>query len=191
MSHKGYDLIFHTVIGHHMREDLVQPVSKILQEVPITEGWDVISTKNDRILDNYVRLKKAFTDEVQSFLKDIMKYECDLQMTTSWFTKVNKNEKLHAHDHNNSWYSACFYIQKDCQLKFETRASQIYVKPTEETLYNSLGVTYNPEPGSILIFPSKTMHLILRHNWDSTRYSLAFNFMPKGQVGMHDSSYEY
>jgi hypothetical protein len=191
MSENGYDFIFPTVVAHYKRKDLINPVMKIMQDIPIIEGWEGIASTDDKILDKHPKIQKAFTEEVHGFLKDVMKYPCDLQMTTSWFTKVDANLKLVAHDHNNSWYSACFYIQNDCEIRFDGHASQIYVQPSEELLHNSLSVTYKPEPGSLLIFPSKTLHIITPHNWQHTRYSLAFNFMPKGEVGMFDSRYTY
>jgi len=189
-----YDLVFPRVIAHHERNDLIDPVLDMLQEIPVVDGWDSIASVDDRILDKYPKIQKQFTDEVHGFLKNVMEFDCGLQMTTSWFTKVHNGLTLQAHKHMNSWYSAVFYFQNDCEIKIlADNATQIYVVPNQDRKNNFADetITYQPKPGTILIFPSNTLHQIEPHDWAKTRYSLAFNFMPLGEVGRRDSRHIY
>ena len=52
---------------------------------------------------------------------------------------------------------------------------------------NTIGI----KTGSMLIFPSHLLHWDEPNNTDKDRYSLAMNFMPKGNIVFGDSSYNY
>jgi uncharacterized protein (TIGR02466 family) len=45
-----------------------------------------------------------------------------------------------------------------------------------------------PKNGRLIIFPSEVYHKILQNNSDIKRYSLAFNFIPIGEIGADDST---
>ena len=43
----------------------------------------------------------------------------------------------------------------------------------------------------MLVFPSYLNHNVLQHGLDTQRKSLAFNVVPLGAYGEHDSSFDY
>jgi len=186
MSIVGHDILAPTVIGRCSRVDLIEPVKDILSGVNFMGG-----SSHKQILDKYPDVKNAFTEEVKTFLKEVMFFNTDIKMTTSWFTNVKKGAFLEPHDHNNSWWSACYYIHENCGTKFLTDFPQIMVRPIMSTDLNSNETTYYPDAGSLLVFPSKLKHNLIPWEEDTTRNSLAFNFMPKGRQGYGDSTYEY
>ena len=47
------------------------------------------------------------------------------------------------------------------------------------------------EEDDIVFFPSCMHHKQLKNNSQDIRYSLAFNFMPKGKTGRGDSVFNY
>lgn len=192
-----YDVLFPTVVARSSREDLVEPVKNIIQSLDYFEDWRGKSNTDLYILDKHLEVKEQFENEMRSFLQEVMEYGCDIKMTTSWFTKVEPNaNNIYPHNHKNSWYSGCFYLQDNCQIEFEninhTFCQQIDVKPENNNSLNSISTLYTVHKGGLLMFPSQLIHRVLPTvNWNKTRYSLAFNVMPVGKVGSGDSTYVY
>ena len=189
-----YDILFPTVVARSGRKDLVEPIKNIIQSLDVFEGWRGNANTDLHILDSYPEIKEQFENEMRFFLHDKMGYGCDLKMTTSWFTKIEPNGTFYTgHNHKNSWFSGCFYLQNDCQIQFDNdNESQIYVVPKEEHELNSSSCVYTTNAGTLIMFPSQTMHsALVNKDWNKTRYSLAFNVMPVGEVGTGDSTYTY
>ena len=190
MSIIGVDSLFPTVVGTCERNDLIKPIKNIIKNMKDDE-WVEKGSVSVTILDKDKKIKKAITEEVQHFLKEVLSIETKIRMTTSWITKVVKGQLLDVHDHNNSWISGCFYIQDNCEIQFSSQTPQILVEPKVNTVLNSYWIDYEPAAGTMLIFPSKTKHTALTYKFDDVRYSLAFNFMPMGMQGSNDSSYRF
>ena len=64
-----------------------------------------------------------------------------------------------------------------------------YVKEENFNIFNARSWQYSPENGLIVMFPAELWHRIEKNRSNTTRYSLAFNVMPVGQIGYstHDS----
>jgi len=189
-----YDILFPTVVARSSREDLVEPVKNIIQNLDVFEGWSGNANTDLHVLDGYPEIKQQFENEMRTFLHEKMGYGCELKMTTSWFTKVEpSSSNFFPHNHKNSWFSGCFYLQENCEIQFiNERESSIFVTPENEHDLNSASCVYSPDVGTIIMFPSQTLHSIMPiKNWNKTRYSLAFNVMPVGEVGHGDSTYTY
>ena len=116
-----------------------------------------------------------------------MKINCDVQLTTSWLTNKSSGQ----HSHTNSWWSAVYYLVEDAEIEFSKKAESIHVGADEFHLNNAMEVVYKPKMGDMLIFPSTTSHEAIEYDSSGERYSLAMNFMPKGQVGFFDSRFTY
>jgi len=136
-------------------------------------------------------LKDILTYESKMFLQDYMKYDqCDFTISTSWISKTNKNETSHFHNHNNSFYSGIFYVDTNSDSgnimfeNFENKTFKINTK--EKHIFNCNSYTFVPENKMLLLFPSEVHHKIL-DSFSNTRYSLAFNILPKGTIGESDS----
>lgn len=188
------DILFPTVVARSSREDLVEPVKKIIQSLNVFTGWRGNANTDLHILDKHPEVKEQFENEMRIFLHEKMGYSCDFKITTSWFTKIEPNGTIYTiHNHKNSWFSGCFYLQDDCQIQFDSdKDLQIYVVPEQEHELNSVSCVYNTNAGTLVMFPSQTMHTALPNkDWNKTRFSLAFNVMPIGVVGSGDSTYTY
>ena len=69
---------------------------------------------------------------------------------------------------------------------------QILLKePTEWNLLNSSSWVIKPAPNEVVIFPSYLFHEVTFHGASEDRYSLAFNFFPKGPLGKSDSLLDF
>ena len=53
--------------------------------------------------------------------------------------------------------------------------------------YNSKSWKITPVNGMLIFFPSEVHHQILKNNSNIERYSLAFNLMPTGKIGIENS----
>lgn len=187
-----YDTIFPTVVAKQNRKDLVKSVKKIVQDQK-PEDWLNYATLNVHVLNNYVNIKKEFEKDVNVFLQEIMQFDCNSKITTSWITKTKNDSALSMHHHRNSWYSGCFYLQDNSTIEFANKnIGQIWVKPNNEHALFSQSCVYTLNKGTLVMFPSDIPHTIIPNkNSQKIRYSLAFNVMPVGEVGMEDSTYVY
>lgn len=190
MSILGFDQLFPTVVGNCSREDLIEPTTEIINGLDESE-WREFGTASVHILDKYEDIKKEITKETKMFLQEVMQFDTDIQMTTSWFTKATNKNQFEPHDHNNSWYSGVFYMQDNCEIQFSSITPQIFVNNKSNNLINSLYVDYTPSAGTMYLFPSKTLHRVKPYQREGVRHSLAFNFMPVGLNGVNDSSFNY
>ena len=104
-----YDILFPTVVARSSREDLVEPVKNIIQNLDVFEGWSGNANTDLHVLDGYPEIKQQFENEMRTFLHEKMGYGCELKMTTSWFTLMEPGMEGQMHYHRNSFYSGVYY----------------------------------------------------------------------------------
>ena len=187
MSVVNHIELFPTIVGECERVDLIEPVNKLIKSIPEND-WGYQGSLSTDVLDD--NLKREFCIEVKLFLRNVLNYNQDIKLTTSWFTRRKPDTIANTHKHVNSWWSACYYLQDESEINLEKDIPQIYVNPTVWTRLNGLARTLKAKKGTLLVFPSYVLHTPVLHE-KNLRYSLAMNFMPLGIVGEGDSTYEY
>jgi len=138
-------------------------------------------------------LVKSFEDRINASLEEC-KFENTFQMTTSWFTRIAPYGHIETHKHGNCIWSSVFYFEEDCgALTFMKESQSIYVPQNNHNPYLAMDgdVTFPCEKGKLLLFPSHLQHKLAMNNRSDIRYSMAMNYMPKGQVTIGDSSFNY
>ncbi len=137
--------------------------------------------------DKFKFLKDIILNELDIYLHSEMKYTNKFQITTSWFTKVDKKEQGHLHNHRNCFVSGILYLQtyQDCgNITFQDLSDKRLVLDVNEyNILNSREWFYEPRDGFLILFPSEVHHIIGENNSNHTRYSLAFNVTPRGLIG--------
>lgn len=110
-------------------------------------------------------------------------------MTTSWIASIKENGHVHYHNHNNCWFSGLLYFDEDY-----TNAAPLYldnphkvfstftIEAKEKWDFKS-AFNIQPEKNLLVFFPSHLHHFSPVHTNKKTRYSLAFNFFPTGDIG--------
>ena len=99
-----------------------------------TDVDNIALTSSSRfVLDaqKFVDLKNIIMKEFNNFSRDIMHFQNDFQMTTSWFTKSQKNQSSNYHNHNNCMYSGILYLQTSLYISiipFLCLSSSINIK---------------------------------------------------------------
>jgi len=157
---------------------------------------------NVRVLERYPKTKRILLDKFASIAEEALGYKKrDWAITTSWLTTSNRGEGSSLHCHKNSFWSCVYYFQEDYPegsggILFDnpnTVAMDFYFQNSDiqnVNPNNSMACTFKPEPNLMLAFPSYLNHQVLTHNNNKPRKSLAFNVVPVGQYGEHDSSYD-
>ena len=114
------------------------------------------------------------------------------KITNSWITKVDKGNIGHSHNHGNSFYSGVFYIdvnENSGKITFiNVNKSAFELKPNEYNNLNSPKWSIQPKNNQVIFFPSEVYHQVEENKSNTIRYSLAFNIMPIGKIGVEDSS---
>jgi uncharacterized protein (TIGR02466 family) len=153
-----------------------------------------LASNNKKVLDQlkYKNLKKQVMKEFYEYSHEILNYKNNkFKMTTSWFTKSNRNQESIYHNHNNCMFSGVLYLKIDKNsggINFNNPENiRFQLKPTKYDILNARDFTIEPKIGNIIFFPSEMHHKILPNNSNEERISLAFNFLPIGNIGYGDS----
>ena len=155
------------------------------------------STKNIRVLEEYPKTKKIILNKFKEIAKDLLGYENDFKLSTSWFTKIEKNGYANFHSHRNCLYSGIYYFGNNypkgsgklCFRSNILQSSDFHIKSNKKDLLSATSWSIKPEIKKMILFPSYLEHAILEHNEDTIRYSLAFNLYPVGEYGIGDSTH--
>lgn len=124
-------------------------------------------------------------------------YHCEhteFKFTTSWFTRSKPETHSQLHTHRNSLISGVFYFdeydENSGKIEFQKDfgISDIYVEPSHYNVYNANMWQVTPTKNMLIFFPSNLSHKVAINKSNKTRYSLAFNLLPVGNIGVGDSS---
>ena len=135
----------------------------------------------------YKLLKEEVLKKIYEYTRDVMKWSCDFEITTSWFNENEPGDSSHSHCHTNALISGVLYLRANPDsgnITFtDWSYKQIKPVPTEYYIHNTQNWTYAPENKMILMFPSDLWHEVEENKSTENRYSLAFNVMPVGTIG--------
>jgi len=138
-------------------------------------------------------LKKEIMSCFNNFVNDTLSFKNNkFKITNSWITKVGQNNLGHSHNHGNSFYSGVFYIdvnENSGKITFiNVNKSAFELKPNEYNNLNSPKWSIQPKNNQVIFFPSEVYHQVEENKSNTIRYSLAFNIMPIGKIGVEDSN---
>ena len=160
----------------------------------ISKEADTYASKNLNILEDISYLRNEIYNNVKNYLNDIMKLKIDFQFTTSWVTKTFPNGYSQKHIHRNSFLSGVYYPigDKNFSIKFYKKIDFWGIQKIEVNNLNADWFNINISENSVLIlFPSHLKLSIEKNLSDKTRYSIAFNTLPLGEIGTGDSKINF
>ena len=153
-------------------------------------------SKDLRVLERYPKTKKILLDYFRKFSNEVLEYNSDYGITTSWLTRTKEGQSSNFHNHKNSFWSGVYYYDdydwdvSDIQF---TNPLSIYnqyeLNIVNPNIANSNLSYITPSANSLVLFPSYLSHRIAEHQSKKIRRSLAFNIVPVGGYGEYDSSY--
>ena len=145
--------------------------------------------------DNYVLNNKVFSNikkGIELILKDYTdkvicpKDNFELYITQSWLNYAKKGQSHPHHSHTNSYVSGVLYFNVDQNNKiYFQKSGYRQITPPVKTwkAWNSPTWWLPVEAGSIVLFPSSTVHRVAPQKEENTRISLSFNTFIKGDLG--------
>jgi len=146
-----------------------------------------------RALEKYPNTKNILLKNIRSGLKTLG-YVTEFDISTSWFTKINKGDSAPVHNHKNCWFSAVYYYGN-----YDNNSGKFIIynplknltsfndKITHRNKFNTPMAAIETERNKMIIFPSYLYHSITEHFSDLIRYSLALNIVPVENYGVYDS----
>lgn len=151
------------------------------------------------VLEDYLELGHHILDIFHEFTFNTLKLKTKFTFSTSWFTRCKPNDFCRFHNHCNSFYSGLFYFDDYddnsgdiCFLNPNNQIEKflITIKDKQDAnIYNSKEWFVKPKKNLLLFFPSYLWHAVMNNTSDNPRHSLAFNFIPLGEYGVGDSTY--
>ena len=143
-----------------------------------------------------VEMKKYVLQHVKEYAESILLYEYDsYELSQSWVSRKQPGQHHTMHTHPNSLISGVFYYgpvaPESSAIKFHKMTGGFnvsYIQPKTKAdkrpskfAWNEFAVQYTP--GMLLLFPSYLFHSVPINNTEHVRSSLAFNIVPKSNLG--------
>lgn len=112
----------------------------------------------------------------------------DIGIANSWGNVLAEGESIRPHKHNNSYISGSFYLTGGSMLAIASPGYHelfgLMPKVAEPNYRSWESFCIRPEPGGIVLFPSGMYHSVLPVTGREKRYSIAFNAIPRGVIGV-------
>lgn len=133
-------------------------------------------------------IEMLFLDFARSTLG--VKPTCDFKIMSSWATMTIPGGESTKHSHCNSYWSGVLYLTDDTSPILFHREKRATIVLDVETIteYSSNEVAHTPSMGQVVFFPSHMSHQVSRNRTEEDRFSIAFNILPDGLFGLHDST---
>ena len=189
-----YTNLFPTVI---LKENLdsftlskLESYKKYINSLPLIEGdTKGVCTVEQRLLDNslFSSLNNQILKYSKIYLNELGNEFEDVQIASSWATKLNKGISSVTHNHVNSYLSGVYYLTEGSNIEFLNPLEQLWnfhaikkPNPNNPRSFQSFSIT--PTINTLILFPSFLLHHVHPPK-DSKRISIAFNIIPKGEFG--------
>ena len=132
-------------------------------------------------------LKIYVEDALKYFMQNVIQTEQTLKITQSWVNYSEKGKTHTFHTHPNSIFSGVFYLQSDLNSPYVTFFNRIpnqyQFESRGDTPFTGNIFRCNPDPGSLIIFPSNLPHAVETNTSDTPRISLSFNTFVNDKIG--------
>ena len=150
---------------------------------------------DDKQILNNIELKSLkikIINQLTIYVYNILKVDPKIKfyMTGSWVNKYTLNDGAGVHCHPYSYISGVYYIdvpENSGDIHFYKRSSYLAggspLMYSEANSFNSNKYHIKPKKGDLLFFSSDMLHSVNSNLSDKERYSIAFNFFVKGNLG--------
>ena len=170
--------------------------AELLPEHDFTANFGLQSV-NSKILDlpenNSLREKIKYY--VNDFANNVLMLAGEYELTQSWVSIKKPYQMHYPHVHPNSIISGVLYydnIENPESIVFHKNidATDYVMRPvvdrTKDTIYQHSEVMIQVDNYMLLLFPSYLKHGVMTNQSEVNRYSLAFNAVPKYQLGLQN-----
>ena len=155
---------------------------------------------SNHILKYHPQLQQEIQSHLDSYTTQLG-YTTKTQITTSWLNIHKQQGYCPLHNHANAIIAGVVFINiptdsgkfifKRSQLSNDMLFSmQITMDSTEElTQYSDPGYIIDPQPNTLLLFPSSLQHMVTPNNNTEDRVTLAFNVIPLGVIDKNQQNF--
>jgi uncharacterized protein (TIGR02466 family) len=186
---------------NYLPEDYLKEASdcvvNCLYDPAESDEYLVQASKSKNLLKQLPVIKTEILETFKEYAYNILCVDAEIgfKMGSSWSTLTLPNTRSKEHSHANYYYSGCLYVSDNPSSIDFCLGSHIYnyherflFKYSDQNMYNSNKISYQPEKNEILFFPSYLKHQISKNTSNENRYSIAFNIHPVGVYGKKDST---
>ena len=137
----------------------------------------------------FAPLVAFFNAQVARRFADFKIADPHFEITSCWANIQYRGDALRYHSHANSLLSGSYYVRSPVNsgaLEFldpKATGFRFDLEVTEMNQYNAEAFSVSPRPGMLILFPSSVMHGTGRSDTDEPRISIAFNVLPRGELG--------
>jgi uncharacterized protein (TIGR02466 family) len=131
-------------------------------------------------IDELKPLWEAIADHSQWFVGYMGYLNFELQLVNAWANISTKGDYLFPHTHPGSLISGAFYLKSspaDNILFMDQESSLMRPSHPHEMTWNK--VTYQCQPGRLLLFKSDTLHGVTRQQDEEEKIVISFNLIGK------------
>lgn len=119
----------------------------------------------------------------------------DIAICNSWGNVVQRGEGIRYHRHSNAYISGSFYLGDGSPFNILNQHHSTLFNFSPELVpgsnYRAMeSFTIPPKARRLVLFPANLMHCVLPSQTDAPRYSIAFNAVPTGKIGIATSLLE-
>ena len=147
-----------------------------------------------------IETKTFILQQVKEFADNILLYDYDqYELSQSWVSRKHPGQHHTMHTHPNSLISGVFYYGEPAPntpaIKFHKMSGgmnvnqlQAKTKPDKRSskfAWDTFSVQF--EPGLLVMFPSYLFHSVPMNKSDKIRSSVAFNVVPKSNLGQEEN----
>ena len=173
-----------------MNDDLTLKFTKEKFRSTHSPSSPSLMSEDLNILKKYKELREEIDKAIDATLKKILMLNTDYRIFSSWLTKTKPKDFSDSHFHSNSWLSGVYYPKGDPGFSikfFNDNMTQFLTLPKEYNIFNSREWVTIPEDNFLILFFSQLRHKVMPNQSKKDRFSLSFNVLPKGEVGVSDS----
>ena len=155
--------------------------------------YDGSYTREQDILDKSF-FREVKQEIIQLCLEFAQAYSHDVKaigICNSWGNVVGNRQSIRYHKHNNSYISGSFYLTEGSDFNMlNNHFNEMFglmpalLPDSRENFRAWESFSLSPKPGRVVLFPSGMRHCVLASNSEEKRYSIAFNAVPLGRIGV-------
>ncbi len=152
---------------------------------------DGLYTREQQLLNLplFADLKQEILGMCREFAKAHSHRIDDIAICNSWGNVVRQGEGIRYHRHSNAYISGSFYLTDGSSFNILNQHHSTLFNFAPEIIpgnnYRAMeSFTIPPKPARIVLFPANLMHCVLPSQSTAPRYSIAFNAIPVGRIGV-------
>ena len=141
------------------------------------------------------KLREKIKYYINDFANNALSFAGEYEITQSWVSIKKPYQMHHPHIHPNSIISGVLYFDNvgSCEgiiFHKNVDATDFVMRPVlnklKDSVYQHTEAMIQVENYMLLLFPSYLKHGVMTNQSEVNRYSLAFNAVPKYQLGLQN-----